>query len=70
MPASSISSGLDYAGIGPKLALHGDTGRIEFINAKDEEVLNAFRFFALKESTAPERGTADLYTTTIRSDKK
>ncbi len=49
MPTASISAGLDYAGIGPQLANLGDEGRIEFINATDEETIEAFRFFALKE---------------------
>lgn len=49
MPTASISAGLDYAGIGPQLAFLGDKARIEFISATDEDVLNAFQFFALKE---------------------
>lgn len=48
MPTSSISAGLDYAGIGPQLASLGDDGRIEFLYARDNEVLDAFRFFAKK----------------------
>ncbi len=42
----SISAGLDYCGIGPQLASLGKTGRIEFTQALDREVLDAVRFFA------------------------
>ncbi len=37
----SISAGLDYPGIGPMLANLHDTGRVEFLNATDEEALEA-----------------------------
>lgn len=49
MPTASISAGLDYAGIGPQLASLGDSGRIEYISALDNEVIEAFQFFASKE---------------------
>ena len=45
-PTHSISAGLDYCGIGPQLASLGKTGRIEFTQALDREVLDAVRFFA------------------------
>jgi tryptophan synthase beta chain len=45
----SISAGLDYPGIGPQLAHLGETGRIEFTSAGDEEALDAMRFFARNE---------------------
>jgi tryptophan synthase beta chain len=48
-PTASISAGLDYAGIGPQLASLGQRGRIEFTHARDEEVLEAFKFFARHE---------------------
>ncbi len=49
LPTHSISAGLDYAGIGPQLAYLADIGRIEFRIAKDNEVLDAFKFFAKNE---------------------
>ncbi|PAF47014.1 tryptophan synthase subunit beta [Helicobacter sp. 12S02232-10] len=49
----SISAGLDYAGIGPQLAYLGSIGRIEFISAKDEEALEALKFFAKNEGIIP-----------------
>lgn len=49
LPTHSISAGLDYAGIGPELAYHASTGRIEFTSATDKEVIEAFKIFAKKE---------------------
>lgn len=45
----SISAGLDYPGIGPQLARCGETGRVEFTTAGDEEALSAVSFFARHE---------------------
>ena len=49
LPTRSISAGLDYCGIGPQLATLGKQGRIEFTYARDEEALNAVKFFAQNE---------------------
>ena len=49
LPTRSISAGLDYCGIGPQLATLGKQGRIEFTYARDEEALNAVKFFARNE---------------------
>ena len=49
MDTDSISAGLDYAGIGPQLASLGMRKRIEFMSARDDEVIEAFRFFAENE---------------------
>lgn len=53
LPTHSISAGLDYAGIGPQLAYLGERGRIEFTSARDEEVINAVKFFAKHEGIIP-----------------
>lgn len=45
----SVSAGLDYPGIGPQLAHLGKTGRIEFDSIKDQEAIDALRFFAKHE---------------------
>jgi tryptophan synthase beta chain len=45
----SISAGLDYPGIGPQLAHLGERGRVEFCAVKDDEALEAVRFFARRE---------------------
>ena len=49
LPTRSISAGLDYCGIGPQLATLGKHGRVEFTYARDEEALNAVKFFARNE---------------------
>ena len=49
LPTRSISAGLDYCGIGPQLAALGRKGRVEFTYARDEEALNAVKFFARNE---------------------
>lgn len=49
LPTHSISAGLDYAGIGPQLAYLAETGRIEFRSIRDNEVLDALKFFARTE---------------------
>ncbi len=49
----SISAGLDYPGIGPELAYLQQQGRIEFVSAEDEEVLNAFDLVAKTEGIMP-----------------
>ncbi len=45
----SVSAGLDYPGIGPQLAYLGQSGRIEFQRATDEQALSALQFFARNE---------------------
>lgn len=52
-PTHSISAGLDYAGIGPQLAYLGKIGRIQFQSARDQEVLEALKFFAKHEGIIP-----------------
>ena len=49
LPTHSISAGLDYPGIGPQLARLGETGRIRFTTATDNEALEAVGFFARTE---------------------
>lgn len=49
LPTHSISAGLDYAGIGPQLADLGESGRIRFVSIRDDEALDALKFFARKE---------------------
>jgi tryptophan synthase beta chain len=45
----SISAGLDYPGIGPELAALGEAGRIEFTSIRDDDALEALKFFARTE---------------------
>lgn len=52
-PTHSISAGLDYAGIGPELALLHDLNRVEFTSATDKEALAAFDVLAKTEGIFP-----------------
>lgn len=45
----SVSAGLDYPGIGPQLAHLGESGRIEFTRASDDEAIDALKTFARNE---------------------
>ncbi len=53
LPTHSVSAGLDYAGIGPQLASLGDSKRIRFIEASDEEAISALRRTARAEGILP-----------------
>ncbi|MDY5433063.1 tryptophan synthase subunit beta [Bacteroides pyogenes] len=53
LPTHSISAGLDYAGIGPQLAFLGETGRIKFTKAMDNEAINAIKLTAKCEGIVP-----------------
>ena len=46
---TSISAGLDYAGVGPQISYLAQIGRIKVKNARDSEVLDAFKLLAEKE---------------------
>ncbi len=49
----SVSAGLDYAGISPFHAFLHDTGRVQYENATDVEVLNAFKMLLKHEGILP-----------------
>lgn len=51
--AHSISAGLDYPGIGPEHAWLKDEGRVEYVDATDEEALSAFKTLAACEGILP-----------------
>jgi tryptophan synthase beta subunit len=53
LDAHSISAGLDYPGVGPEHAFLRDTGRAEYVGARDEEALAAFRRLAETEGIIP-----------------
>lgn len=54
----SISAGLDYPGVGPVHAFLHQNGRVEYLNATDEEALNAAFLLARKEGIIPALETA------------
>ncbi|EPC03633.1 tryptophan synthase subunit alpha [Litchfieldella anticariensis FP35 = DSM 16096] len=49
----SISAGLDYPGVGPEHALWKDVGRVEYVAANDDKVLEAFRELTRLEGIMP-----------------
>src|SRR5947207_132618 len=51
--AHSISAGLDYPGIGPEHAWLADMGRVKFLNATDDEALEAFQLLSRLEGIIP-----------------
>jgi tryptophan synthase beta chain len=51
--AHSISAGLDYPGVGPEHAFLRDSGRAEYVAARDEEALAAFHRLARTEGILP-----------------
>jgi tryptophan synthase beta chain len=53
LPTHSVSAGLDYAGIGPQLAHLGETGRVRFDSASDDEALAAVARCARAEGILP-----------------
>jgi tryptophan synthase beta chain len=56
--AHSVSAGLDYPGVGPELAYLKDSGRLELMQATDDEALDAFGRLARTEGIIPALETA------------
>ncbi|MCO7247721.1 MULTISPECIES: tryptophan synthase subunit beta [Halomonadaceae] len=54
----SISAGLDYPGVGPEHALWKDVGRVNYVAANDNDVLEAFRELTHMEGIMPALETA------------
>ena len=52
-PVYSISTGLDYPGIGPEHASLHDTGRAEYVPVTDEEAVDAFEYLSRMEGIIP-----------------
>jgi len=49
----SISAGLDYPGVGPEHAWLHELGRVEYVNATDQEALDAFQLCSRLEGIIP-----------------
>ena len=49
----SVSAGLDYPAVGPEHAFLGETGRVEYTAASDDEALEAARVLARQEGIIP-----------------
>nr|WP_221199192.1 tryptophan synthase subunit beta [Halomonas fontilapidosi] len=54
----SVSAGLDYPGVGPEHALWKDVGRVNYVAANDDDVLQAFRELTRVEGIMPALETA------------
>ena len=49
----SISAGLDYPGVGPEHSYWKDSGRVKYVNIRDDEALDAFQKMATLEGILP-----------------
>jgi tryptophan synthase beta chain len=49
----SVSAGLDYAAVGPEHAFYRDRGRIDYVSARDDEVMAAFQLCSRLEGIIP-----------------
>jgi len=49
----SVSAGLDYPGVGPEHSWLKDVGRVSYVNATDDEALQAFRELTRLEGIIP-----------------
>jgi tryptophan synthase beta chain len=58
MESHSVSSGLDYAGVGPELAHLVDTRRVQAVNVDDDAALEAFHRLSQAEGIIPALETA------------
>lgn len=56
--AHSISAGLDYPGIGPEHVWLHETGRVNYVNATDQEAMDAFQLCCRTEGIIPALETA------------
>ena len=61
MESHSVSSGLDYAGVGPELAHLVDTDRVNPVNVDDEATLTAFHRVSQLEGIIPALETAHAF---------
>ena len=61
MESHSVSSGLDYAGVGPELAHLVDRDRVNAVNVDDDAALEAFHRLSQLEGVIPALETAHAY---------
>ncbi|MPY92348.1 MAG: tryptophan synthase subunit beta [Acidimicrobiia bacterium] len=64
--AHSVSAGLDYPGVGPEHAHLSSTGRAEYPNVDDAEVLAAFQLLARTEGIIPALESAHALAWVVR----
>ncbi|MEM8903546.1 MAG: tryptophan synthase subunit beta [Actinomycetota bacterium] len=58
LEAESISAGLDYPGVGPEHSHLSDLGRATYVQATDDEVVEAFQLMSRTEGIIPALETA------------
>ncbi|RDI71195.1 tryptophan synthase subunit beta [Halopelagius longus] len=61
MESHSVSSGLDYAGVGPELAHLADEGRVTAVNVDDDAALTAFHRLSQLEGIIPALESAHAF---------
>ncbi|MFC4360102.1 tryptophan synthase subunit beta [Halobium salinum] len=61
MESHSVSSGLDYAGVGPELAHLVDEGRVRAVNVDDDAALEGFHRLSQEEGIIPALETAHAF---------
>jgi tryptophan synthase beta chain len=61
LESHSVSSGLDYAGVGPELAYLVDEGRVRAANVADDAALEAFHRLSQLEGIIPALETAHAF---------
>jgi tryptophan synthase beta chain len=61
MESHSVSSGLDYAGVGPELAHLVETGRVAPVDVDDDAALEAFHRLSRLEGIIPALETAHAF---------
>jgi tryptophan synthase beta chain len=61
MESHSVSSGLDYAGVGPELSYLVDEGRVTAVNVGDDAALEAFHRLSQLEGIIPALETAHAF---------
>ncbi|QLD90022.1 tryptophan synthase subunit beta [Natronomonas salina] len=61
MESHSVSSGLDYSGVGPELAYLVDEGRVTPVNVDDDAALEAFHRLSQDEGIIPALETAHAF---------
>lgn len=68
--AHSISAGLDYPGIGPEHAYLADIKRVNYVNATDDEALEAFQLCSKLEGIIPALESAHAISFALKQAKK
>ncbi len=67
---TSISAGLDYAGVGPEHAFLKESGRARYVSVHDEEALAAFHWLAEDEGILPALEPAHAIYAAVREARR